>query len=136
MEGVGYLPVGFDGQPVYNYTVNENRELTRVDFEIEIQSGWVSLAACRAHIRLCALALAGAQPQNGMFSESPSQVFTAVEQAAFPDLSFQAGGIRADCETSWSGYERIEPLDLLVPLEGTAQRFLLRCTIYLSPGSE
>jgi len=99
-DPLNYSIYSSDRKPAYAFKT-EDGYVTGVSFSGEIYNGyrWVE-----QHVRLAALALAGAQREVGLFSGVPRRL---IREIGFFDSEFEAAGIKFSCDASGNSYSEI-----------------------------
>lgn len=111
-DGMIVISMHPDAMPEYHFEM-ENGGLRRVWFTYEPSDMERLLGSYHSQMLICALSLAGAQRQNGLFSGFAAAMEEAVP-TALASFTFEEYGVRAACELTSNGYYMID--DVCVPM--------------------
>lgn len=126
-DGSVYIDIFHTETPEYQYTA-EDGYVTAISFAVEIKDSHDHVGSYNKHMLLTSLAMVGAQKEMGLFSNIPRRIAEQIVNNTFKDFNFKEAGITFICDMEYSGYVKVNDLDLLVE-NGMEPYFNLKFTL-------
>lgn len=127
-DGTIHVIFGQDQKPQYNFILEDNY-VTGVYFNVDINNEDKFLYSYDNQMLLASLSFICAQKEIKLYSKIPNRIEKAIRDNTFNDFNFSEAGVKAECNTEYSGYRNVNS-DILLPSENIHNHFKLNFIIH------